>query len=235
MRLSIIIPAYNEVHRIGATLEHLNEYLAERDYDSEIIVVDDCSHDETLSFVRREFPETQTLTYKPHRGKGGAVKTGMLAGCGDYRLFYDADASTPIEEIEKLWPHFEDGADVVIGSRWLHDSEIIVRQSLMRRLSGRAFNMLVKLFHLNKMPDTQCGFKMFTAQACQEIFPRQTIDGFAFDVEILYLATRNALRVDQVPIRWVNSPKSKVRLVTGSLAMFLELLRILLKTWRGLY
>ena len=145
---------------------------------------------------------------------------------GAHRFFYDADASTPIEELESCWPRFADGADIVIGSRALAASRIERRQAWYREHMGRVFNVFLRGMGLTRFRDTQCGFKGFTARAAEICFSRQTLDGFSFDAELLYIAALHGLRVDEVPIRWVNSPKSRVNPVTDSTRMFLDLLRV---------
>ena len=235
MHLSVVIPAFNEALRIGKTLSEANAYLSRQCYSSEVLVVDDGSTDNTARLLETLFPTVRTVSYHPHRGKGYAVRKGMPAATGDYRVFYDADGSTPIEELGKLWPRFEEGADIVIGSRSLPGSEVVVRQSWLRQNMGRGFNLMARSLRLTSFPDTQCGFKGFTARACETVFPRQTLDGFAFDVEILYIAQKHGLRVEQVPIRWINSPRSSLNLVTGSFFMLRELLRIPFADRRGCY
>ncbi len=231
MRLSLVIPAYNEERRIGDTLVKAEAYLATCGYGAEIVVVDDGSSDATAELIRCSFPGARLLSYGKNRGKGHAVKTGMLAARGDFRVFYDADGSTPIEELGKLWPHFEDGADIVIGSRSLPDSDVEIRQRFLREHMGRAFNHLLKCILHEPFVDTQCGFKGFTAAATETVFSRQRMEGFSFDSELLFIALLRGLRVDEVPVRWRNSPDSRVRIVGDSLRMFLDLFRI---RWDGL-
>ena len=235
MHVSVIIPAYNEAGRIRDTLEHVTAYLSRQEYDSEVIVVDDGSSDGTAASAKRSFPDTKTVSYQPNRGKGYAVRTGMLAASGAYRLFYDADGSTPIDELEQVWPHFQDGADIVIGSRALPDSNVEIPQSWARRNMGRMFNILVKSLAFRGIPDTQCGFKIFTAAACETVCSRQTLDGFAFDVELLYIAKKHALRIDQIPVRWVNSPRSAVSLLRAPAHMLHEVLKIRANDRQGRY
>lgn len=235
MRFSLVIPAFNEASRIGDTLEHVFDYLGRQPYDSEVIVVDDGSNDATASIVRESFPAAKLVSYKPNRGKGHAVKTGMLAADGAYRVFYDADASTPIEEVEKLWPEFDKGAHVVIGSRDLPGSDVQVHQAWYRENMGRVFNRMVRIVAVGGMPDTQCGFKGFTASSCQVIFPRQTIERFSFDVELLYIARKHGLSIAQVPIRWINCPHTRVNPVRDSARMIADLLAIRWRDWQGKY
>ena len=226
MHLSLVIPAYNEAKRIGPTLELARAYLARQDYDWEIIVVDDGSRDGTAE-VARACAGVRVVRLERNRGKGAAVRRGMLEEAGGaFRFFYDADASTPIEELESCWPRFADGADVVIGSRALAASRIERRQAWYREHMGRVFNVFLRGMGLTRFLDTQCGFKGFTARAAETCFSRQTLDGFSFDAELLYIAALHGLRVDEVPIRWVNSPKSRVNPVTDSTRMFLDLLRV---------
>lgn len=235
MHLSLVIPAYNEANRIGETLRQAGVYLARQEFSSEIVVVDDGSDDATADVAREAWPDVRLLSCRPNRGKGHAVRSGMLAALGAYRVFYDADASTPIEELEKLWPHFRDGADVVIGSRSLAESKVEVHQAWYRERMGRVFNLLLRLFGLTHFPDTQCGFKGFTAEAAETVFARQTVEGFSFDAEILYIAQRHNLRIDQVPVRWINCPRTRVRAVTDSYGMFREMMRIRWNAFRGRY
>jgi dolichyl-phosphate beta-glucosyltransferase len=154
---------------------------------------------------------------------------------GAYRFFFDADASTPIEELEKAWPRFDDGADIVVGSRSLRESNVEVHQAWYRENMGRVFNLCLRILGLTHMPDTQCGFKGFTAAACDVVLPRQTIDRFAFDAELLYVAELHSLRIDQIPVRWINSRKSRLNPVTDSAAMFFEILGIRLNQLLGKY
>lgn len=239
-RLSVVIPAYNEAMRIESTLVHVLRYLEEQPYTSEIIVVDDGSTDATFGIVRNMRPPNRTPLrvhqLKENRGKGAAVKTGMLElARGEYRLFYDADASTPIEEVEKLWPCFDAGAAVVIGSRSLPDSEVEVHQAPYREFMGRIFNQLLHLFRLSSFVDTQCGFKAFTADATALIFSRQTLERFSFDVELLYIAQKHNLPISEVPVRWINSPASRVDPVRDSMRMFWDLLVIHYRNRQGCY
>lgn len=235
MHLSLIIPAYDEGKRVGETLRRAGAYLSGQDYDFEIIVVDDGSTDNTVAAVKAAFPDTRLIAYQPNQGKGHAVRTGMLAAEGDYRVFYDADGSTPIDELDKMWPRFDDGADVVIGSRSLPESDVQSRQHWVREYMGRTFNVFVKLLGLSDFIDTQCGFKGFTAKSAEVVFPRQKIDGFSFDAELLYIAAKHGLRIDEIPIRWVNSPASRVHPIADSFQMLRDLLVIRLNGLAGKY
>jgi len=228
-RLTVVIPAFNEERRIGPTVERIRAYLAAQPYAAEIIVVDDGSADLTVPRAEaalRDGPPFRILSRAENRGKGAAVRDGVLAAAGDFILATDADLSTPIEELARFWPEVEAGADVVIGSRALPGSDVQVRQSAVREKMGKIFNLLVRALVLRGYPDTQCGFKLFRAAAAKDIFSRLRTEGFSFDVEVLWLGRKLGYRVRQVPVCWRNSPESRVRLVGGSLAMLRELWRI---------
>ena len=226
--LSVVIPTYNEEKRLGNTLERLGQYLAAQPYDSEVLIVDDGSSDRTIEIAEYAHlaGRLRVVRHEVNRGKGAAVRTGMSAAQGRFALFSDADLSTPIAEIEKFWPRFEAGFDVVIGSRGLRDSQIEVHQNLLREMMGRTFNLLVRLFVVPGIHDTQCGFKMFSRRAVDALFPDCRLDGWAFDVELLAMAASKGLRVAEVPVRWINSPDTRVRALCASSQMFADLLRL---------
>ncbi|MCX7624652.1 MAG: glycosyltransferase family 2 protein [Candidatus Sumerlaeaceae bacterium] len=229
LRLSLIIPAYNEEERLRASLPNVLEYLSSQPYAWEIIVVDDGSRDATSAVVERIAEgrkNIRVLRNEPNRGKGYSIRRGMLEARGEYRLFSDADFSTPIEEVEKFWKAADEGYEVVIGSRGLRESELVVRQNIVRETMGRIFNFIVRTLLIPGIHDTQCGFKMFSARAAEAVFPQQTLDGFSFDVEILYLALREGFKVREVPIRWINSPATKVSPLRDATRMFFDVLRI---------
>jgi dolichyl-phosphate beta-glucosyltransferase len=227
--LSLVFPAYNEAKRIASSLERAFEYLGSAYRTFELIVVDDGSSDDTLR-VAQEALEGRTnarvLSLPENRGKGAAVRTGMLAARGDRILFSDTDLSSPIEEEAKLADALARGADVAIGTRAHPESNVAVAQGKLRQSMGRTFNVLLRLLGLTPFSDTQCGFKMFTREAAHSIFPVTRVHGFAFDVEILYLADRAGFRVVEVPVEWRNDPASRVNMVTDSARMILEALRI---------
>lgn len=237
-RLSVVIPAFNEAARLGATLDNLAKYFAGVDYRAEVLVVDDGSADATAEVARSrvggELP-VRVLDYGKNRGKGYAVRYGITRAAGEYRLFFDADGSTPIDQVEKFWPLFADGADVCLGSRALAESDVVVHQPWYRETMGRMFNRFVRLLAVRGFHDTQCGFKAFSAAAVETIFSRQQLTGFGFDVELLYIAQKHGVRAVEVPVKWINSPSSRVHPVLDSSRMFVELFKIRWLAWSGHY
>ncbi|MGB9892859.1 MAG: dolichyl-phosphate beta-glucosyltransferase [Candidatus Saccharicenans sp.] len=227
--LSVIIPAYNEEKRIGLSLRKILDYLQARRFEAEIIVVDDGSSDQTATLageILSDFPDSKIISLPDNKGKGAAVREGVLNSKGNLILFTDADLSTPIEELNKLLPLIGENYEVVIGSRALPGSEIKKRQGWLREHLGKFFNLLVRLLVLKGFKDTQCGFKLFKREPAQKIFSRLKTRGFAFDVEALLLAQKLGYQIAQVPIVWINYPESRVHLIRSSFRMFLELLRI---------
>jgi len=226
--LSVVIPAYNEAARIADAVERARAYCEGRFDTFEIIVVDDGSTDGTSDLVGRllaDEPRLRLERLPVNRGKGAAVRTGMLAAKGDLMLMCDADLSAPIEEVEKLLPWLDRGFDMVIGSRAVKDSDI-KRQPIYRHLMGKVFGMLARLFFLRSIRDPQCGFKLFTKKSAEQIFRRTQIDRFAFDVEVLLLARRLGYALAEVGICWRHSPQSRVRLFRDSFRMLKDLCRI---------
>jgi dolichyl-phosphate beta-glucosyltransferase len=236
--LSIVIPAYNEEARLAPTLQKIYEYLRARPYLYELIVVSDGSRDETARVAWGWQPEDCPLTVidrKENRGKGYTVREGVEKSRGEFVLFSDADLSTPIEELEKLLDFSRQGGDVVIASRNLPDSRILVYQPWHRKIMGKAFSLLVRWLAVPGVSDSQCGFKLFSRKAVESIFPLCRVDGFSFDVEILFLARRLGLKVKEVAVRWVDSPRSTVSPVRDPGRMFLEILKIRWNAWKGRY
>ncbi|HEY4509779.1 MAG TPA: dolichyl-phosphate beta-glucosyltransferase [Candidatus Paceibacterota bacterium] len=237
IKLSVIIPVYNEENRLPKTLKAVDEYLRTQSYKYEILVVNAGSTDRTKELVETAMREMQNLSIlnRKNRGKGYAVREGMLAARGQYRMFMDADNSTSIDQVSKMWPEFEKGADVVIGSRDIKDAQIAVSQPLWRQTLGNVFNLIVQtLSGLWGMWDTQCGFKGFSAAAAQEIFARCTIDQWAFDVEVLVIAKKSGYKIKEIPVTWINDKESKVRL-KGMVKMLLEVLQISINNLMGKY
>ena len=230
--ISIVIPAYNEEKRLPATLETVLDYLAARSWTRwEILVVDDGSRDSTAA-VARQFesahPGRVRLLQNPgNRGKGYAVRHGMLEAAGEWMLFTDSDLSAPIEEVDKLLAAAHGrGAAVAIGSRALDRSLIGVHQSWFRETAGRLFNLFMRVMTGLPFMDTQCGFKLFEARAAREIFRRQRIERWGFDAEVLFIARKLGFRAIEVPVRWNHSEGTKISMLRDSLNMFLDLLRI---------
>jgi len=225
--LSIAIPAYNEEKRIGKTLERVRKFLAAKNYEWEIIVVDDGSRDKTAEAAAGlNDGRISVIRNSSNRGKGYAVRRGVLDAAGEVVLFSDADLSTPIEELDRMLVWMDRGYDVVIGSRAAAGAFIELYQPWYRVALGKAFNLLVRAFLLDGFEDTQCGFKCFRREAGRAVFSRTRINGFAFDVEALLIARRLGCRIKEMPVRWRNSPESKVSVVGGSLGIFTDLVRI---------
>lgn len=223
--LSIVIPAYNEEKRIVPTLGKLLAYLRGRDFPAEVVVVDDGSSDATAALVRRHVggePPIHLIS-APHRGKGHAVKTGMLAARGSYRFLCDADLAMPIEEIQRFLPPTLEGVHVAVGSREAPGARRY-GEPRARHLMGRGFNLIARLLAVRSISDTQCGFKCFTAHAAEHLFTQQRLDGFGFDVEVLFIAQRSGLRVVEVPIDWYHQRESKVRPLRDTWAMLRDIL-----------
>lgn len=230
--LSIVIPAYNEEQRIAGTLARIAEYMERQSYSFEVLVVDDGSTDRT-SMACEEFaahhPWCRLIRLPRNRGKGFAVRTGVLEAAGEYILMCDADLATPIEELDGFWALIEDKADIVIASRPLRESKLVKRQPLYREWAGRALNTLVRAIAVPGIHDTQCGFKMFTRRSARCIFPYCTLDRFSFDIEVLHLARRMGFQIREAPVHWYHVPGSKIRFLRDGLGMIVDLLRIRLR------
>jgi glycosyltransferase involved in cell wall biosynthesis len=233
--LSVVIPAYNEERRLPSSLARIRSFLEARAQSFEIVVADDGSKDATAAVAEAAGgPSLRVLRGERNRGKGHAVRRGMLEARGGRRLMTDADLSTPIEELPSLEARLDQGFDVAIGSRAVLGARIEVRQSAFRETAGRAFNVLVRLLLLPGIRDTQCGFKLFTGAAAQAAFEPVRLAGFSFDVEAIYVARRRGLRVAEVPVLWRNDVATRVGGLSGTRA-FLDLLRIRLNAARGRY
>ena len=227
--LSVVVPAYNEVRSIEATLRDLRAYFDTRPYDFQIIVAAD-GDDGTRELVREIAagePRISVIGSPQRCGKGAGVREGIRLATGDVVGFVDADNKTPIAEFNRFEPYFADGYDVVIGSRALRESQVERPQPLYRRLGSKVFAFgMHTVVGLNGIVDTQCGFKFFTRKAADAVFGRQRIDGYMFDVEILHLALALGLRVAEVPVRWRDDGDSRLPLVSGTIRNFVDLLRI---------
>lgn len=238
--LSIVIPAYNEEKRIGRTLEGTFDYLDAQKYESEVLVVNDGSIDHTAEKVRQfaanRNGQLRLIENPGNRGKGYAVRNGMLQAKGKIVLFYDADLATPTTEIIKvIEPIVEDRYDIVFGSRALNDELIGVHQSFLRELRGRGGNLLLRSLLGLDFKDTQCGFKAFSHQAAQEIFAIQHIDGFGFDPEVLFIGQKRGWRLLETPVRWNHVEGSKVTLFATTIKVLLEVLTIRWNDLKGKY
>jgi dolichyl-phosphate beta-glucosyltransferase len=230
-RLTIVVPAYNEAERLGPSLQRIIEFCRAERPSFELLVVDDGSTDRTAALAREigaGCPELSVIELGSNRGKGAAVRKGMLASHGQRVLFSDADLATPIEELRKLEAELDRGADIAIASRALAGADIQTRQHPARELMGRTFNGLVRVLVLGGLADTQCGFKLFTRAAAHDLFGQATVDGFAFDVEVLWLA-KGHYRVAEVPVVWRHVDESKVSPGTDAARMMVDLVRI---RWR---
>ncbi len=226
MEISIVIPAYNEEERLPTTLRTIIDYFENLSKDYEIIVVDDGSQDNTAEIAQHFNPRVNVIKLPKNSGKGAAVREGISHAQGDFILFSDADLSTPITEFHKLQESLENGSHIAIGSRAIDSSLIKVHQPFYREFMGKTFNKIVRALVLRGIQDTQCGFKMFKNSVAKQIFSLAKIDGFGFDVEILYLAHKMNFKIAEIPVEWRNDTKSKISPVYDSLKMFFEILKI---------
>jgi dolichyl-phosphate beta-glucosyltransferase len=231
LHLSVVIPAYNEQERLKRFVPGIVEYLREKNLKFEIIVVNDGSRDHTAS-TARELAKTHTMLrlidLQPNRGKGGAVKAGMLDARGQYVLFTDADQSTPITEVDKLLVKLErDGYDMAIGSRSVPEAEVEQPQVWYRALAGKLFGIGTKLFCICGVYDTQCGFKAMRREVAQKVFSQVTSNSAIFDIEMLVVATREGYRIAEVPVKWIHDPDTRIPYnLQRALRIWAELLRI---------
>lgn len=229
VKYSIIIPAYNESQRLMATLDKVLAHVAEQGWQAEILVINDGSRDDTAEIARsyaKWHTNVRLIENPGNCGKGYSVRNGMLKAHGDVLLFSDADLSSPIHEAVKLFAALQAGADLAIGSRWADSSLQTEKQPLHRQLFGRIFNLLLRVNLGLKQKDTQCGFKAFTRHAADTIFPRQRIERWGFDPELLFLATKFGLKIAEVPVEWAHDDRSKINPVTDGMQMFGEMLRV---------
>jgi glycosyltransferase involved in cell wall biosynthesis len=229
LRYSIVIPAYNESRRIVPTLNRVLTYLAEQGWDAEVVVVNDGSRDDTAKVVQgyvERNPIVRLIENPGNRGKGYSVRNGMLHARGDLLLFSDADLSSPIEEAPKLFDAIAGGADMAIGSRWLRSELQTERQPLHRQLFGRIFNLALRIILGLQFKDTQCGFKAFSRNAANMIFPLQRIERWGFDPELIFLAKTQGLRIAEVAVKWAHDEHGRINPLRDGLRMFVEVLKI---------
>lgn len=235
---SFIVPAYNESERLRVSLPKILEYVRQQQLQSEIIVVNDGSKDDTADVVRGFMsgnPDIRLVENPGNRGKGYSVRNGMLHARGDIAIFTDADLSSPITEARKLFDAIANGADVAIGSRWLRAELQTERQPWHRQLYGRLFNLALRIVLGLQYRDTQCGFKAFTRSAAQTIFTRQRVERWGFDPELLFLANKFKLRTVEVPVQWAHDHRSKISPLRDGLKMAFEMLDVRWNDIKGLY
>ncbi|MCG2701241.1 MAG: dolichyl-phosphate beta-glucosyltransferase [Candidatus Falkowbacteria bacterium] len=231
MHLSVIIPAYNEEKTLYKNIKIFNDYLSRQKYDYEIIIVNDGSTDRTEKIACRLAAEIKNLNLinnKINKGKGAAVRQGLLKAKGEYRLFIDADNATPINHLEKAWPKFKQGRDIVIGSRNPKDAPgacQAVQQPFWKRLFGICGNLIIRALTVKNIRDTQCGFKIFTQEAVESIVPKTTINRWAIDAEILAIAQLLNYKIAIIPVYWTNSPNSRVG-IKGYFSTLKEIFKI---------
>ncbi len=235
---SVVVPAYNEAGRIEGTLREIVAFFEDSGETFEVLVVDDGSRDRTADVVlglSDELTGLRLLRLPENRGKGAAVRAGVLRSAGRLVLFTDADGATPIAEVTRLRAAIDSGADIAIGSRAIPDEDVTVKAHLHRRVMGRVFNLLVAILTVRGFQDTQCGFKLFRGEAGRRLFSRLRMSGFSFDVEALLVAGLDGLRISEIPVNWADQPGSRVRLVRDSIRMARDLVRIRGHVLRGSY
>lgn len=225
--LSIVIPAWNESHRLVTTMERLHAYRGGVPFEVEVLIVVEPGQDNTLELaqsIAKNHPGFEIIGNDVHLGKGHAVRTGMLRARGDFIFYMDADLSVPLEEIHPFMQCFAQDPEVqvIVGNRAHLESRITRRQSLIRQRMGQLFNRFLQSLSLVSLRDTQCGFKAFRCDAARAIFSRQQLNGFAFDVEVLLLAARLGLQIRDLPVEWINSPESKVHILRDSWRMLCD-------------
>ncbi len=245
MRISLVIPTYNEEKRIKEPLQKVREYVTSDKHNKyEVIIVDDGSKDNTVQVVDKLLKKMSKqsknarwvlLKSSINKGKGSAVRLGMLHAKGDIIVFSDADLSTPLSSLEKAISHIQEGFDVVIGSRAIKGSRVLVYQPMYRVFLGKCFNMLVRLLTVHGIHDTQCGFKAFKKVVVTPIFSRQTLERFGFDVEILFIAQKLHLKIKEMPVDWSDSGETRVNPLKDSWRMLVDLFEVRKKYTQGKY
>jgi dolichyl-phosphate beta-glucosyltransferase len=236
-RLSIVVPMYNESHRMRNSLPRLRDYFRNRPYSVEFVIVDDGSRDNTVELAWQIMGKdgVRIIEEKPNRGKGHAVKVGMLAARGEKVLFTDADLSTPTEEVEKFWTWFDKGYDGVIGSRKLKGAVLDRHQPLWRESLGKVFTWLTNRIATRDISDITCGFKCFTNAAAQDLFSRSIIDDWSFDAEVLFIAQQHSLKIKAVPVHWHDERGTKVRIARDAARALTGLMKIRMNGIKGRY
>ena len=239
--LSVVIPAYKEGERIGRTLLEIEKYFNDKDYEWEVIIVVDGSPDNTADISRNYSTQIRNLRVidnKENHGKGYVVRQGLLEAKGKYRLFMDADGSTSITHLDKFLPEFENGYDVVIGSRDIEGAFVQIHQAKYKEILGDMGNWAIRIvLGLWSFPDTQCGFKIISGKAADEVAKRMVIDRFGFDFELVKLSKDLGFKIKQLPVRWLNEEGSTVTLTgpNGYVQVFIDLFKMRLRLWTGKY
>ncbi|HEY5731795.1 MAG TPA: dolichyl-phosphate beta-glucosyltransferase [Anaerolineales bacterium] len=233
--LSVIIPAHNEENRLPGTLEQVLRFLEGQPFESEVIIVENGSIDGTFE-VAQEFARLHknVRVFRSERGKGAAVKCGMLEAKGEYRFMCDADLSMPVEEIIKFLPSANAGFDIAIASREAKGA-VRYNEPAYRHLGGRGINLIIQVLILPGLNDTQCGFKCFRAEVAEKLFNKQTLPGWSFDIELLYIARRHKYRIEEIPIHWYHDSDTKVRALPDAIRMLQDIFRIHANALRGIY
>lgn len=226
MKISVVIPAYNEERRLPNTLRTIIDFVSVRNEEFEIIVVDDGSKDSTYNSAKEFGDSIYVYTLEKNSGKGAAVRKGVLEATGDLIFFTDADLSTPIYEMDKLLNDLKNSFDISIGSRAVDYSMIKVHQPFYREFMGKTFNKIVQLLVIKGIKDTQCGFKGFKNKVAKETFSKTLIDGFSFDVEVLYIARKLNYKISEVPVEWYNDQQTKINPIKDSYKMLKEIFKI---------
>lgn len=236
MFLSIIIPAYNEENRLPATLEKIASFLQSQEYTAEVLIIENGSRDRTYEVARsfaQQRPQFRVIREQA-KGKGLAVRRGMLKAKGEYRFMCDADLSMPIEQLRRFLPPEIPSPQIVIASREA-DGAVRYNEPPYRHFGGRLINWLIRVFALPRLQDTQCGFKLFRADIAEDLFNKQTINGWSFDVELLYIARMRGYEIVELPIPWHYTPESHVQPVKDAIRLFLDILDIRRNARRGVY
>lgn len=235
--LSVVIPVYNESDKIEKTIAVIKEHLADR-FPYEIVVVDDGSKDDTKAIAERISEidsRVRVLSYGENRGKGFALKAGMTDAIGELVLFTDADLATPIDELDKFLPYFEQGYDVVIGSRRVEGANVIVHQPRYREFMGKVFNQIAKVLVTRKVDDFNCGFKCYKREVANRLYSRGRLERWGFDVEMFFMIEKFDYKVKEVPVRWINAETTQVHLIRDSIRSFTELIQIRINDIMGFY